>query len=108
MSNYWQEAVECALEEAGVKVTPEQLAEIVEAIKTSAECESMCHAPVENPLASEVKDLRAALADQRDKVVCNECGGRGSVTSQGPYHSATSRCWRCNGEGYRNPMARRA
>jgi hypothetical protein len=65
--NYWQEAVECALEDAGVAVTAEQLAQVVESIKTSRECESMCYAPVENPLRHQMEEVeRSASARERE------------------------------------------
>lgn len=97
--DYWQEAVECALDEAGVKVTPEQLAQVVDGIKGSRENEHMAYAPVENPYPREIQRLEKELKRERGKVICRECNGHGRITIQGPYHSSNSQCSKCRGDG---------
>lgn len=97
--DYWQEAVECALNAAGVIVTPEQLTQVVDSIKGSRDCESLAYAPVENPYPREIERLEKALKSERDKVICRECNGYGRITTQGPYHSSNTQCSKCRGDG---------
>jgi len=65
---YWQEAVECALEEAGVAATKEQVAVISQDIERAAgmESEAKGYHNIPNPLQSEVdaRDRALKAADE--------------------------------------------
>jgi DnaJ-class molecular chaperone len=104
---YWIEAVESSLDEAGIGVTAAQLSGIVADMMMAHEQESTAFGDdvaAQNLSASrdrKVADLRRELSEERAKVVCSDCGGRGTTVVQGPCHSSQSTCWTCNGEGRR-------
>lgn len=69
MSDYWRESVQMALEDAGVKVTPEQERLIIDAITTSREHESLANAPTPSAADIEswkIRELNQTIKD-RDK-----------------------------------------
>ncbi len=101
--DYWREAVECALDEAGVSATPEQIRDIAEAIEGSADNIGQAFYVPSSPLLGENERLRRELRTEREKVVCGECKGTGETVSYGPYHSAISSCFKCRGEGKVSP-----
>lgn len=99
--DYWRECLSEAFDDARIEVTKEQLDTVAEWVQgahdnfglaTGREC-------IPNPLKLENDDLRKKLSTEKSKVLCKECWGNGSVTSFGPYHSSTSQCSKCNGEG---------
>lgn len=100
-SQYWVEAVECALDEAGVTATDEQILDIAAAVEGAHECYGMAfYQPSSHDVyGPRLKELERKLAIEKSKTVCPECVGRGYLTSYGPYHSSTSSCFKCNGEG---------
>jgi hypothetical protein len=100
VQDYWEECVSSALEEHGVAASREQIAAIAADVKISHENYGLAFHVPENPLASELDRTKKLLAAEREKVVCPECMGKGSLVSHGPVHSATGPCWKCNGEGY--------
>ena len=63
------------------------------------------HDCIPNPLEEKVGRLERELKIERDKVVCPECGGRGSITTNAMHcnRSSTSQCWKCRGEGKVSP-----
>ncbi len=101
--DYWKECVECALEDAGVAATKEQIEQIIEAVRAGFDCYGMAYPAPSSPLISGIDDLQRELKSEQDKVHCRECGGWGSIHSQGPHHGSTSRCWKCNGKGRVDP-----
>ena len=102
--NYWLECISDACASAGVSASSSQVRQIAENVKISHDNYGMAFpTPSGNPMESEVKRLRRILAEEKEKVVCTDCGGRGRIISQGPSHSSDSECWRCHGEGKRKP-----
>ena len=99
--NYWQEAVEIALQEAGLEATPEQIDCITAEMESSHENYGMAHGydAIPNPLASELEQAQRELLRERSKVVCKDCGGVGWIVTHGPYHSSEGQCPTCRGEG---------
>lgn len=101
MSNYWKICIEDGLCEVGISATEEQILELSEFVErahenydlyTGADC-------IPNPLELENQKLTKMLEEEREKVHCHKCNGRGRIYSQGPYHGGDSECWKCRGEG---------
>lgn len=107
--DYWQEAVECALDEAGISATPKQIEDIAGAMEISHENYGMAmgHDVASANLTAhrerELAEARAETERERNKVICKECGGRGRIIEHGPVHSYDSECWKCRGEGRHDP-----
>ena len=102
--NYWKEAVECALEDAGLPATAEQIDTISKAIQISHDQYGMAYGYdcIPNPIELENKRLKKELEREKLMVMCRECNGRGSITENAWNacgRSSTSRCDKCNGEG---------
>lgn len=104
--DYWKETIESAFDEAGITATPGQIDLVAGAVEVSHENCGMAHGhdvASANWSASrdaEIERLKQELRDERDKVVCTECKGRGHVTeSCGPVRSSTSTCFKCKGDG---------
>jgi len=103
VSEYWLEAIECALDEHGVSATKEQTIAIARDIEASHECYGMTFHQPENPMISELSKLNRELIKERSKIGCSLCGGKGRITEySGPWES-TSTCPRCHGEGKHIP-----
>jgi transposase len=80
MSNlaYWQEALDCALDESGASnaLTPEQRKSVAEFLRTSAEMESECSGSlcIPNPMIAEMEaqkkrfEKELAEAERRDDI----------------------------------------
>lgn len=113
-AEYWREAVMEAFE--GINrfdvidgLTKEQLDEIGEALATSSEYQSMAFGwdVATSNRSAELRrnedDLRKELARERRKIVCSHCKGGGWITTNGPYHSSTSQCFKCHGDGRHDP-----
>lgn len=105
MSDYWNDVVSEALEEAGVIATREQVETIASAVAMGHECYGQAHGHHCIPNQSELdnKSLREQLKHEQSLVFCGECKGRGSVTENFGVRSSTSRCWKCNGHGKVKP-----
>jgi len=101
--DYWLECVSIALEEAGVKATPEQLDEIARSVEGGHENYGMSYPTPESPFKRELEETKKKLARERDKVFCRTCDGRGLIRSDGPAHYSISQCWKCRGEGRHDP-----
>lgn len=105
--DYWTESVEASLAEAGVTATAKQIDVIAGGMEVSHEQFGMaCGHDVasqnyQGAKDREIADLRKELREERDKVTCTDCKGRGSITIHGPCHSGTSQCYGCNGAGRR-------
>lgn len=103
--DYWKEAVSCALDEAGITASDEQIEQIAGAMESSHENYGMAfgHDCIPNPLQLENARLSRELRVEREKIVCKECKGKGRIISHGPYHSSDTQCWVCRGEGKVSP-----
>lgn len=106
--DYWQEAFEIAMEEAGcgnllAQMTDEQRAEIGGALCGAAECQSMAFHVPENPMIERNKTLERQLKWERDLWPCEPCKGEGRIITSGPYHGSDSPCWKCRGDGKYHP-----
>lgn len=99
--NYWEECIGLALDEVGILATEEQIKTIAGFVETGHEDYGQAHGYecIPNPLSQEIKRLETDLKTEKEKIHCKECLGRGLITNNGPYHSATSQCWNCRGEG---------
>ena|ERR1700722_19783214 len=104
-TEYWQECISDALEEAGLTASQKQISTIAEHVQGSHENYGMAFysPPAGEHLRSEIAGLKRQVKREQDKVHCKECNGRGSITTQGPYHSSTGRCFKCNGDGRHDP-----
>lgn len=102
-SKYWRECMSCAAEECNLVLTEEQLSYLAETAEGARENYGMAFYQPESPYPSEIKALEDRLAKEVSKVVCRECWGDGRITTQGPYHSSNSQCWKCHGEGKVQP-----
>lgn len=103
--DYWTECIEISFEEAGIHATPEQINIVAGGVEGCHENygQAFYSPPAGEHLRGEITKLNRELDDERRKVICSECKGRGSITTQGPYHSATSSCMKCNGDGRHLP-----
>jgi DnaJ-class molecular chaperone len=103
--DYWIEAVESSLEEAGIIAIPQQITNIAGDMEVAHEQYGMAfgHDVASSNLQSakdaEIADLRRQLCAEKEKITCTECVGKGSITIPGPYHSGTSTCYKCKGNG---------
>jgi len=98
---YWDEVIRESFDETGINATEDQIRFVVDAVKGSHEMYSECHGylDIPNPLEEENKKLKKELDEEKNKSNCPKCRGKGHITTPGPYHSATSVCFFCNGEG---------
>jgi hypothetical protein len=103
MMNYWEECILEAFEDAGISATDEQINIVVEWISGAHENYGMAHGydAIPNPLITEIKNLKNELKKEKNKTICKECNGKGSVISHGPYHYSESNCHYCNGTGFK-------
>lgn len=99
--DYWKECVAEAFEDAGIEATDDQIDTVSSWVECAHDNYSMAHGHdfIPNPLSSENERLKRELETERNKIHCKECGGQGQITIIGPYHSSTSDCWKCRGEG---------
>ena len=99
--NYWEECINEAFDEAGITATDGQVASVAEGVEGAFENYGLAHGyeAIPNPLHDEVRTLKKRLQDERDKVHCEACNGRGSITLNFGYRSSTSGCDKCHGEG---------
>lgn len=99
--DYWQECIDEAFEDAGISASKEQIEIVVSWVEGAHENYGMAHGhhAIPNPLADENARLKRELDAEKRKEACPQCKGEGWITEQGPYHSYTSNCWKCRGEG---------
>lgn len=104
-NDYWFEAVESSLDEAGVAATKEQTNAIASDIDVAHEQYDMAFGydvASQNYTAEkdqQIVDLRRELNAECEKMPCKTCKGRGEIVERGPYHSSASTCWKCKGNG---------
>jgi DnaJ-class molecular chaperone len=102
---YWVESVTESLEEAGITATADQINMVAENMQISSEQHDtsfgldVASDNLRQNKDRKIEELYAELAEERDKRPCRKCGGSGSLTTHGPCHSSTSRCYACNGTG---------
>lgn len=105
--NYWLEALDNSLDEhcPSVDLTPALREAIANDLRIAHEmyAEVTGQICIPNPLKSDLEATKRALKAEREKVHCRECNGHGTITTPGPYHSSTSQCWKCHGEGKHAP-----
>ena len=100
--NYWEECISEAFDDAGIEATKEQIEKVASWVEGSHENYGMatgCDC-IQSPYISEIEELKKQLEKERNRILCRECKGSGLIISQGPYHSAESRCMSCNGSGF--------
>jgi len=99
--DYWKNCIAEAFEDAEIQATDEQINIVASwaegahdnyGMATGSDC-------IPNPLKLENDRLQKEIKEEQDKIICPECKGSGEWVSHGPYHSATSQCSRCRGEG---------
>ena len=100
--DYWKEAVECALEDAGIVATEQQIKSVTETIEGSFENYGMAYPTPSNPLIGELKETQKALEEERSKSFCTTCQSTGRITNSwgSSGRSTNSNCMECNGKGY--------
>ena len=99
--DYWKECISEALDEVGIKATERQIMIIAECVEGSHENYGMAygHDAIPNPLETENKNLKKELRDEKDKIICEICSGKGNLISYGGTFQSISTCWKCKGEG---------
>ena len=99
--SYWKECLSEALNGCELIATEEQLAFLVDVVEGAHENYGMAfgYDDIPNPLIKQNEELARELEMERSKVQCGECGGKGYVITNGPYHNALSDCCKCNGKG---------
>ena len=99
--SYWKICIEEALDEVALAATNEQVEAIAKFIETAHDNHgtAMGYDCIPNPQTSEITKLKEELQKERDKIVCQECKGTGTIHSYGPIHGSISRCDKCRGEG---------
>ncbi len=111
VNQYWSDAIGEALCEMDKfdLFTSAEINELGEALAISAEHQSMAFGwdVASSNRAAELRrdedNLRKELARARAKIICRSCDGAGWITTQGPYHSSTSQCFKCHGDGRHDP-----
>lgn len=99
--NYWEECISEAFEDAGITATKQQVDTVASWVEGAHDNYGMAHGHDCIPSYSSIErdQLAEELKKEKSKITCPECSGSGSITTQGPYHSATSDCSKCRGEG---------
>ena len=100
--DYWQECITEAFEDAGIDATKEQINTVASWVSGAHENYGMAHGYdcISNPRDEEISELKRKLEREKNKIICKECKGTGVYISYGPYHSAESSCFKCNGAGF--------
>ena len=99
--NYWEECISEAFDEIGIAVTKEQIATVAGIVEGSAENYGMAHGHecIPDPQRLEIERLKKDLVNERSKIVCEECKGKGGwMTYFGTFQSRTT-CPKCKGAG---------
>lgn len=97
--DYWKECVSCALDEAGITASDEQILLVTSVIEGAHENIGQAFYMPENPLIAENEKLTKKLSVERNKTHCRTCDGRGRIYTEGPHHGSDSECYKCRGEG---------
>jgi hypothetical protein len=101
--NYWDECIEAALAEVGIKASAEQIKIIAGYVEGEHENYGMAfgHDALSNPLESRLEEAERKLEIERSKVMCSDCSGKGWIRTHMPGigRSSESECRRCRGDG---------
>ena len=102
--NYWEECISEAFDTAGIVASEDQIKEVACWVEGAHQNHGMAQGydAIPNPLRLENDNLKKELKKEQEKVICKECDGVGWITIPGPYHSGTSQCFKCHGEGRRS------
>lgn len=103
VKDYWIECVECALDEAGLAATREQIEIMAGVVEGGRENISMAFPTPESPYIGEISNLKRELSIERTKIGCQQCNGRGRITYDSGFRSVNTECPRCKGEGKHTP-----
>lgn len=102
-TKYWREAIEYIFDAHEIVVAPDKLDAIAHDLAGAEEEKHQFSYVPENPLVGEVKELKAKLKDEREKVVCRSCNATGEMHTYGGTFMSSGPCFDCRGEGYRKP-----
>lgn len=105
--NYWQECIETAFEDMGIKATSQQMKEVADYVEGAHENYSMAHgydcigSPSESQTQQELRTLKQKIADKKQWVlstkICPDCVDGFQTDGWGRNHS----CDMCRGKGRR-------
>ena len=100
MSEYWKSSLEEIFGEYGIS-EGDKFDAIVKDVEQAASMENEACGDhfIPDPQTAEIAELKKELDIEKNKVHCQECNGRGSITDYGPSHYCTSTCSKCNGKG---------
>lgn len=103
--SYWEALVPELLCESGIKATEKQALDLAQSIKWADETqvEATGQHLIPDPLLAETTRLKVELQYERDKVVCDACGGRGYFASSFLGRTVEHTCSQCKGKGMWNP-----
>lgn len=103
MKDYWEACIDEAFEDAKIEASDEQTQTVISWVEGAYENYGMAngHDCIPNPLQSDVTRLEKELRDERDKIICEACGGKGWITSNSfsCNRSVSGECSKCRGEG---------
>jgi len=101
--SYWKICIEEAFGDAKIEATEEQISLVASFVEGAHDNYSTANGHDDFPSYSELenKKLMKELREERKKVICPDCKGKGSERSQGPIHSSWMTCDRCGGSGMR-------
>jgi len=105
MSDYWRIFAEEVPSELGIALTEAQIESLAGMMEGAHENYGMAHGHdcISNPETMRADRAEKELKAERSKIQCLECGGKGSIHTNGPVHSYISGCWKCRGEGRHKP-----
>lgn len=97
--DYWKECISTALDDVELKTTQSQIEDIAESVEGAFENYGMAHGydQISSPSETEADRLRKELKEEKDKITCKSCNGRGHDVSYGVQYE--SECSNCKGEG---------
>lgn len=110
--DYWQEAFEIAMEDAGAgdllaQLTKEQREQIGGALAGTDENKGMAFPVPESPYRGENDSLKRKLKWQRELEHCTDCNGRGRLRYMAGPWAVDTECNRCRGDGKVHPRGER-
>lgn len=103
--DYWREAVESSLEEAGIAAEPEQVKQVAGDMKISHDMfdtafgYDVASMNLAQQRKSELEEVKASLETERAKRGCYECRGRGGWEESYGTFSSWRTCDACKGTG---------
>lgn len=102
MSDYWEECISEAFDDAKITATDTQRDLVASWVEGAFDNYGMAHGHdcIPNPLRAEIDRVKRDLKQEQDKVRCEDCNGTGRyVSCCGHNHLSHSDCFKCNGEG---------